>query len=61
MMGFAQADLDLPALRGTSGLLLLSKAQVNLRPESPCIRCARCVGACPMNLLPTTISAYGLH
>ena len=59
MMGFAQADLDLPALRGTSGLLLLGKSQVNLRPEGPCIRCARCVEACPMHLLPTTISAYG--
>jgi electron transport complex protein RnfC len=58
MMGFAQLGLDVPATRGTSGLLLLRHEDVTLQPEGPCIRCARCVQACPMNLLPTTIGAY---
>ncbi len=58
MMGFAQLNLDAPATRGTSGLLLLRKEDVVTQPEGPCIRCARCVQGCPMKLLPTTIAAY---
>lgn len=58
MMGFTQLGLNVPAIRGTSGLLLLRSADVALQPEGPCIRCARCVQACPMHLLPTTIAAY---
>jgi electron transport complex protein RnfC len=58
MMGFAQLGLDVPAVRGSSGLLLLRRGDVDLQPEGPCIRCARCVQACPMKLLPTTIAAY---
>ncbi len=58
MMGFTQIGLDAPATRGTSGLLLLREEDVTKQPEGPCIRCARCVEGCPMNLLPTTIAAY---
>lgn len=58
MMGFAQLTLEVPALRGTSGLLLLRPEDVVSQPEGPCIRCARCVEGCPMRLLPTIIAAY---
>jgi electron transport complex protein RnfC len=58
MMGFTQLGFDVPAIRGTSGLLLLRHADVALQPEGTCIRCARCVQACPMHILPTTIAAY---
>ncbi len=58
MMGFTQLGFDVPAIRGTSGLLLLREGDVDCRPEGPCIRCSRCVQACPMSLLPTTIAAY---
>lgn len=58
MMGFTQLGLDVPATKGTSGLLLLRHDDVSSHSEGPCIRCARCVQACPMNLLPTTIAAY---
>jgi electron transport complex protein RnfC len=58
MMGFTQIGFDVPVVRGTSGLLLLREEDVTQNPEGPCIRCARCVQACPMNLLPTTIAAY---
>jgi electron transport complex protein RnfC len=58
MMGFTQVGLDVPVVRGTSGLLLLREEDITQSPEGPCIRCARCVQACPMNLLPTTIAAY---
>ena len=49
MMGFAVSQLDIPVTKGTSGLILL-KAQVF--KETNCIRCAHCVDACPLELLP---------
>ncbi len=58
MMGVAQLGFEAPAIRGTSGLLLLRQQDVEKRPEGPCIRCASCVEGCPMKLLPTTIAAY---
>ena len=58
MMGMTQLSLAVPATRGTSGLLLFTAENVPLRPEGPCIRCGRCVRACPAHILPTTIAAY---
>jgi Na+-translocating ferredoxin:NAD+ oxidoreductase subunit C len=58
MMGMTQLSLEVPATRGTSGLLLFTADNVPLRPEGPCIRCGRCVRACPAHILPTTIAAY---
>jgi electron transport complex protein RnfC len=43
--------LDYPILKGTGGFLFLS-GEVNFIEENPCIRCARCVDACPVDLLP---------
>lgn len=58
MMGLAQSDLECPAIKGTSGLLVLEKSQVRLYEQSPCIRCARCVDACPIHLLPTNLGKF---
>jgi electron transport complex protein RnfC len=57
MMGMAQLSLEVPATKGTSGVLLLRTADVSFAPEGPCIRCARCVHGCPVRLAPTTIAA----
>jgi electron transport complex protein RnfC len=56
MMGFAVPSLEIATTRTTSGLLLLSKKRVFQYGSGPCINCARCVRACPMNLNPAEIS-----
>jgi electron transport complex protein RnfC len=60
MMGLAQYTLDVPVIKGTSGILALSKSEVGFEvPAEPsCIRCGRCVDACPMNLIPTYLASY---
>jgi electron transport complex protein RnfC len=58
MMGLAQSALDVPAVKGTSGILVLEKTDVKLSERSACIRCARCVDACPIHLLPTNLAKF---
>ncbi len=56
MMGFAFANLDAPITKGTSGVTVLTEADVRKAGETACIRCGRCVDACPMGLVPTKIA-----
>lgn len=51
MMGDAVPHADLPVVKGTCGVLAFG-AVAAPRPEEPCIRCSRCVSACPVGLLP---------
>ncbi len=53
MMGPAQYSLDVPVIKGTTGILCLGGKEISLHEELPCIHCARCVDVCPMGLLPT--------
>ena len=50
MMGFAQFSVDVSVIKGVSGILCLSKEDVHFGKESACIRCGRCINACPMGL-----------
>ncbi len=52
MMGKAMANLDAPTLKGSSSVLYLSEEQTKRKEESNCIRCGKCVSACPMGLEP---------
>jgi electron transport complex protein RnfC len=52
MMGKAIANIDAPAFKGGSGILLISEKEARRKPETNCIRCAKCVQACPMGLEP---------
>ncbi len=58
MMGFAQYTTDVPATKGTSGILCLNAKDAAIQEPSNCIKCAKCVGACPMHLMPMYIAAY---
>ncbi len=55
MMGTAQRFLDVPIMKGTSGVLFLTDLQVFPREEYPCIKCQRCVDACPVFLNPSRL------
>jgi electron transport complex protein RnfC len=52
MMGKALNSLKVPVLKGTSGILIFDEAEAKRSPVQNCIRCARCVSACPMGLEP---------
>lgn len=52
MMGKTLMNLDVPVCKGSSGLLILNEKESRRSEEQPCIRCAKCVSACPMGLEP---------
>lgn len=56
MMGFSFSDLTAPVTKGTSGLTVLTHDEISRTDETPCVRCGRCVDACPMNLVPTRLA-----
>ncbi len=52
MMGKALANVDVPVTKGTSGILMIPAKEARRDEIKPCIRCSRCVTACPMGLEP---------
>lgn len=52
MTGIAVESLDIGISKGTSGITVLPEAIVNKGAETNCIRCYRCVEACPTQLEP---------
>ena len=55
MMGVAQYDRNMPLLKQNNAILALTKEETQIPQEQPCIRCGRCVHACPMSLMPAQI------
>ena len=52
MMGRTMVNIDSPVMKGTSGVLLINEKEAARRPMRNCIRCGKCVSACPMGLEP---------
>ena len=58
MMGQPLPSLDVPVVKGTSGILALTAGEINNSPTSACIRCGACVTVCPCGLSPVDMSAF---
>ncbi len=58
MMGIALFSVDMPIIKTSSSILLLSENEMHMGEESPCIRCGKCVEACPMSLLPLELDKF---
>ena len=52
MMGFAQSDLSVPVIKATNSILCLLRDRNGAAENPVCIRCGKCVEACPMKLQP---------
>ena len=56
VMGKALLSLEVPMTKGSSGLLIMNEKEARRSEPNPCIRCAKCVSACPMGLEPYLLS-----
>jgi len=56
MMGFTVVDTATPVTKGTSGITVLAAADVDRIAQTACVRCGRCLDACPLGLMPTKIA-----
>ena len=52
MMGKALTSIDVPICKGTNCVTVISGKEAQRKAPQPCIRCAKCVSACPMGLEP---------
>ena len=56
MMGFAFTNRNMPVTKGTSGITILTHAEIRRVNQTVCVRCGRCADVCPMNLVPTKLA-----
>lgn len=52
MMGKAINSVDIPVIKGSSGILLMTEEDAIRKPVYACIRCGKCIAACPQGLEP---------
>lgn len=57
MMGTAISDIDVPVIKGLTGVLVLPVRETGTG-YFPCIKCGRCMDVCPARLMPNMISAF---
>ncbi len=55
MMGIAVTSLSAPLIKNNNAVLAFNEAETKEKPETPCIRCGKCIAACPFNLMPAGI------
>ena len=60
MMGRALSNIGMPVMKGCSGITIMVGENAKRGPESACIKCAKCVSACPMGLEPYLLSKQSI-
>ncbi|NLJ78760.1 MAG: electron transport complex subunit RsxC [Tissierellia bacterium] len=60
MMGISQYSIDVPVIKGTGGILVMTEEEAKPEPLQPCIRCGKCLEVCPVYLQPIYLSNYAL-
>ena len=61
MMGKALVNTEVPICKGSSGVLIMNDKEARRAEPQPCIRCAKCVSACPMGLEPFLLATCSAH
>ncbi len=61
MMGQPLPSLQVPVVKGTSGILGLTLAETRESEPQPCIRCGSCVTYCPCGLVPVEMASFIRH
>lgn len=61
MTGTAVSSLDVPVVKATSSILVLNRKDAATFVEGACIRCGRCIKACPVGLMPSHIAEAAKH
>ncbi|WKY46408.1 electron transport complex subunit RsxC [Eubacteriaceae bacterium ES3] len=58
MMGVSQFQTNVPVIKGTSGILCLTKESTKIPEPSNCIHCGKCMTVCPIHLQPLYLAEY---
>jgi electron transport complex protein RnfC len=59
MMGISQTTLQVPVIKGTSGITVLMDEVIKPKAHKNCIKCSSCIDVCPMGLMPYRIADQG--
>ena len=59
MMGVSVYNLEAPVIKGTNAFLALAGKEYRMSPNPTCIRCGKCVAACPIHLMPCKLYQHG--
>lgn len=60
MMGIAQYSIDVPVIKGTNGVLVLTEEEAKPAKVQPCIKCGKCLQVCPVRLQPLYVAGYSM-
>lgn len=61
MMGVAQYTLDVPIIKISAAIILMTEQEAARPPEQNCFRCGKCVDYCPMGVMPLDLNSYALR
>ncbi len=59
MMGKSVSSIEIPVVKGSSGILIMKQSESKRKEVEPCIRCSKCVSVCPMGLEPYLLGVLG--